>query len=149
MSETQAETTQLSNVQSREKGEHQVKSRDAFSAENVKAALQVYVSTLKADHAVKVALTSHSPKVEGFVITLEVDNDFLLDRVSDLQPYLLSFLEKQLNNGYISLNVNLYVEPSDGREQRRLFTSKDKLEHFIAMNPAVNELKTLFGLELE
>ena len=126
-----------------------VKAKDAFTGEKVKTALQTYITTLKADQAVKVALTSHPPKVEGFVITIEVDNDFLLERVNDLQPYLLSFLEKHLNNGYISLNVCLYVEQDDGREQKRLFTSKDKLDHFMAINPAVAELKTLFGLELE
>ena len=35
------------------------------------------------------------PKVQGFVITLEVDNDFLLSKVTDIHPYLLSFLTKK------------------------------------------------------
>ena len=126
-----------------------VKAKDSFTEENVAAALQRYVGSLRADQAVKVALTSHRPKVNGFVITLEVDNDFLLERVNDIQPQLLDFLMKQLNNGYITLNITVYVEPSDGKEQKRLFTAKDKWEYFVEKNPAVADLKSLFGLELE
>ena len=101
------------------------------------------------DTAVKIALTSHSPKVQGFVITLEVDNDFLLSKVTDIHPYLLSFLAKRLNNGFITLNVQVYMEPENGEEKRRLFTAKDKFDHFVQINPAVSELKALFGLEIE
>ena len=128
---------------------HRVKAKDSFTAEQVSAALRQYVGTLRSDQAVKVALTSHRPRVEGFVITLEVDNDFLLERVNDLQASLADFLSRQLNNGYITLNVKVYVEPTDGKEEKRLFTAKDKLDYFLSKNPAVAELKSLFGLELE
>ena len=37
----------------------------------------------------------------------------------------------------------------DGKEKKRLFTAKDKFEHFMGLNPAVGELKNLFGLEIE
>ena len=29
------------------------------------------------------------------------------------------------------------------------FTAKDKFDHFVQINPAVSELKALFGLEIE
>ena len=62
---------------------------------------------------------------------------------------LLSFLTKRLNNGFITLNVQVYTEPENGEEKRRLFTAKDKFDHFVEINPAVSELKALFGLEIE
>lgn len=149
MSETMDETAHAAVPEARAVESRRVKAKDAFTEENVAAALRQYAGSLESDHAVKVALTSHEPKVDGFVITLEVDNDFLLGRVNDSRPALLDFLERQLNNGYIALNVTLYVEPADGKEEKRLFTAKDKLDYFMEKNAAVAELKAIFNLELE
>ena len=129
--------------------DNRVKAQSEFTVADVTSALETYVATSQEDTAVKIALTSHSPKVQGFVITLEVDNDFLLSKVTDIHPYLLSFLTKRLNNGFITLNVQVYTEPENGEEKRRLFTAKDKFDHFVQINPAVSELKALFGLEIE
>lgn len=126
-----------------------VKAQSEFTVTDVTAALESYVTTSQEDTAIKIALTSHTPKVQGFVITLEVDNDFLLSKMMDLHPYLLSFLTKKLNNGFITLNIQIYTEPENGQENKRLFTAKDKFDHFVEINPAVGELKALFGLEIE
>ena len=129
--------------------ENKIKARNEFTVADVSAALEAYIGTSQEDTAVKIALTSHTPKVEGFVITIVVDNDFLLTKVMDLHPYLLSFLSKKLSNGFITLNAQVYMEPEDGQDKKRLFTAKDKFEHFVSINPAVGELKALFGLEIE
>ena len=129
--------------------DNRVKAQSEFTVADVISALETYVATSREDTTVKIALTSHTPKVQGFVITLEVDNDFLLSKVTDIHPYLLSFLTKRLNNGFITLNVQVYTEPENGEEKKRLFTAKDKFDHFVEINPAVSELKALFGLEIE
>ena len=148
-----AETRENLQIQREEGGakveDNRVKAQSEFTVADVTSALETYVATLREDTAVKIALTSHSTKVQGFVITLEVDNDFLLSKVTDIHPYLLSFLAKRLNNGFITLNVQVYMEPENGEEKRRLFTAKDKFDHFVQINPAVSELKALFGLEIE
>ena len=148
-----AETRENLQIQREEGGakveDNRVKAQSEFTVADVTSALETYVATSQEDTAVKIALTSHSPKVQGFVITLEVDNDFLLSKVTDIHPYLLSFLTKRLNNGFITLNVQFYTEPENGEEKRRLFTAKDKFDHFVEINPAVSELKALFGLEIE
>ena len=144
-----AETRENLQIQREEGGEkvedNRVKAQSEFTVADVTSALETYVATSQEDTAVKIALTSHSPKVQGFVITLEVDNDFLLSKVTDIHPYLLSFLAKRLNNGFITLNVQVYMEPENGEEKKRLFTAKDKFDHFVQINPAVSELKALFG----
>lgn len=148
-----AETRENLQIQREEGGakveDNRVKAQSEFTVADVTSALETYVATSREDTAVKIALTSHSPKVQGFVITLEVDNDFLLSKVTDIHPYLLSFLTKRLNNGFITLNVQVYTEPENGEEKKRLFTAKDKFDHFVEINPAVSELKALFGLEIE
>lgn len=148
-----AETRENLQIQREEGGakveDNRVKAQSEFTVADVTSALETYVATSQEDTAVKIALTSHSPKVQGFVITLEVDNDFLLSKVTDIHPYLLSFLAKRLNNGFITLNVQVYMEPENGEEKKRLFTAKDKFDHFVEINPVVSELKALFGLEIE
>ncbi|WP_455509863.1 hypothetical protein [Butyricimonas paravirosa] len=148
-----AETRESLKIQREEGGakveDNRVKAQSEFTVADVTSALETYVAISQEDTAVKIALTSHTPKVQGFVITLEVDNDFLLSKVTDIHPYLLSFLTKRLNNGFITLNVQVYTEPENGEEKKRLFTAKDKFDHFVEINPAVSELKALFGLEIE
>ena len=104
--------------------DNRVKAQSEFTVADVISALETYVATSQEDTTVKIALTSHTPKVQGFVITLEVDNDFLLSKVTDKQKKLLSFLTKRLNNGFITLNVQVYTEPENGEEKKRLFTAK-------------------------
>lgn len=148
-----AETRESLQIQREEGGakveDNRVKAQSEFTIADVTSALETYVATSQEDTAVKIALTSHTPKVQGFVITLEVDNDFLLSKVTDIHPNLLLFLAKRLNNGFITLNVQVYAESENGEEKRRLFTAKDKFDHFVEINPAVSELKALFGLEIE
>ena len=144
-----AETQDSLQIQ-REEGkveDNRVKAQSEFTVAD--SALESYIATSKEDTTVKIALTSHTPKVQGFVITLEVDNDFLLSKIEEMRPYLLSFLTQKLNNGFITLNVQVYTESENGEEKRRLFTAKDKFDHFVEINPAVSELKALFGLEIE
>ena len=129
--------------------DNRVKAQSEFTVADVISALETYVATSQEDTTVKIALTSHTPKVQGFVITLEVDNDFLLSKVTDIHSSLLTFLTKRLNNGFITLNVQVYTEPENGEEKKRLFTAKDKFDHFVEINPDVSELKALFGLEIE
>ena len=117
--------------------DNRVKAQSEFTVADVISALETYVATSQEDTTVKIAFT------------LEVDNDFLLSKVTDIHPYLLSFLTKRLNNGFITLNVQVYTEPENGEEKKRLFTAKDKFDHFVEINPAVSELKALFGLEIE
>ena len=150
LEETKEKHNEPRERQSVKTDDNRVKAQSEFSLADVSGALETFLATLgEEDKAAKIALLSHAPKVEGFVITIEVDNDFLLTRVMDLHPALLSFLMKKLNNGYITLNVQIYVEKNNGEETKRLFTSKDKFEHFVTINPAVGELKALFGLEIE
>lgn len=148
-----AETREDQRIQQEEGGtkveDNRVKAQCEFTVVDVVSALENYVATSLEDTTIKIALTSHAPQVQGFVITLEVDNDILLSKMMDIHPYLLSFLSKKLNNGFITLNVQVYTEPESGEEKRRLFTAKDKFDHFVEINPAVSELKTLFGLEIE
>lgn len=129
--------------------DHKIKAQTEFTVVDVSSALEAYMGSLKEDTGVKIALTSHAPKVQGFVVTLEVDNDFLLGKVTDLHPSLLAYLMKRLNNGFVTLNVQVHAGVDEGQDKKRLFTAKDKFEHFIELNPAVGELKALFGLEIE
>ncbi|MDR1273613.1 MAG: hypothetical protein LBK12_03590, partial [Odoribacteraceae bacterium] len=58
------------------------------------------------------------------------------------------FLKQELNNRSITVQLELYDAEQDTTPVKRLYTAKDKFDHFLAMNPAVRELQDRFLLEL-
>ena len=97
----------------------------------------------------KAAIVAYPPVVRESEITLEVDHDFLREKLQELLPRLRGFLCEQLCNDRIVLNVIVRASESKVVEQKVLFTAKDKFEHFVALNPVVGELKSVFSLEIE
>lgn len=122
--------------------------REAFNQDQVIQALQEYIQLHKPETAVAIALATHKPEVTGEKIVVEVDNDLQITKLNDIKQGLHNLLVDRLKNSFIKLSFHIF-DNSDGKEEKKLFTSHDKFEHFMQVNPAVAELKTIFGLELE
>lgn len=97
---------------------------------------------------VAVALKAHRPEISGEEITIEVDNNLQMEHLESLKIGLQNHLIKKLNNGGITLHFCLF-EPGSGKEEKKLITAQDKLEHFIKLNPVVEEMRKRFGLQFE
>lgn len=126
----------------------QLEARDAFSEQQVVAALEVYMRKHTPETTVSVALKSHRPEVQGERICIPVDNQLQIEKLEALKLNIQNNLVQSLNNGFVSLSFKLF-DNSDGKEEEKLFTSGQKFEYFLKLNPVVAELKTIFGLELE
>lgn len=126
----------------------QVKAREAVNNERVSEAIKVYLAAHKPDPTVTLALTTHLPLVEGEKVTFLVDNQLQLDKLLSLKVQLQTAFMKTLNNGFISLEFQLF-DTNITQEEKKLFTSSEKFEHFVKLNPVVAELKNIFGLELD
>lgn len=122
--------------------------REMFNQNQVIQALQGYIRTHKPETAVAMALTTHKPEIKGEEVIVEVDNDLQITKLNDIKPGLQNLLADKLKNGFIKLSFHIF-DNSNGKEEKKLFTSHDKFEHFMQVNPAVAELKAIFGLELE
>lgn len=126
----------------------EVEAREAIHESQVVAALEKYVAGYKPEPTVAIALKTHRPGVEGEKIIIAVDNQLQLDKVEALRIHLQNFLMKTLNNGFLNLSFKLFDE-GNTTEEKKLFTSNEKFEHFLKLNPVVANLKAVFGLELE
>ena len=145
---------QVSEVQSVDKpkaadtGSVQIQFRDAFDRDGVKEAVRVFVDVCRPDSTVMLALTTHLPLVEGEKIIFLADNQLQIDRLMSLRIQIQNSIRKTLNNGFISVGFRLFDTESTG-EERKFFTSGEKFEHFVKLNPVVAELKDIFGLEFD
>lgn len=126
----------------------QVRARETIHDEYVKKAIQDYIAVHKPDPTITLALTTHLPLVDGEKITLLVDNQLQLDKLEAIKVHLQTVFMKSLNNGFITMEFKLF-DTNTTKEEKKLFTSSEKFEHFVKLNPVVAELKNIFGLELD
>lgn len=125
-----------------------VEAREAFDETGVVAAFEKYVAEHSPEQTVVFALRTHRPLVEGEDVVLPVDNQLQVDKLEAVRKQLQNVLMKCLNNGFVTLNFKLF-DAGSTQEEKRFFTSGEKFEHFVQLNPAVADLKRVFGLELE
>ncbi len=125
-----------------------VSGRDPFNAEQVMQVLDEYIAGNKPEIAVSIGLKAHDPAVNGEWITISVDNRLQLEKIEALKNHIQNTFMQRLNNGFVKLTFRLNEEEKE-QNDRKLVTSQDKWEFFIRRNPAVLELKKVFGLELD
>jgi len=125
-----------------------VEARDNFDVEKLEQAFDAYIQQHKPETTIVVALKAHKPNIQGETILVEIDNQLQMERLEGLKLNLQNFLMKQLNNGAITLAFEFF-DDSNGKEEKKLITSQDKLEHFIEVNPVVEKMCKMFGLQFE
>lgn len=128
--------------------QEKVETRNPFDEAMVVAALEKYAAEHNPEQEVNFALRNHRPLIEGEKVVLLVDHQLQMDKLKTIKKHLLNGLMKNLNNGYIALEFRLF-DTNSTHEEKRFFTSGEKFEHFVKLNPVVAELKNVFGLELE
>lgn len=126
----------------------QLDARDAFDVARVEKAYDDYIRVHKPETTVVVALKAHKPVIRGEEICIEIDNRLQWEHLDALKINLQNALMKSLNNGFISLNLKFF-EDKDNREEKKLITAQDKLEHFVQQNPVVGRMCEMFGLQIE
>lgn len=122
--------------------------RDSFDIEKIEKAYDDYIREHKPETTVVIALKAHKPIVRGEEICIEIDNQLQLERLEALKISLQNALIKKLNNGFISLHLTFF-DDKNSKEEKKLITAQDKLEHFIRQNPVVGKMCEIFGLQIE
>lgn len=142
------QTETVRKVQGESEKSAQVEGHEPFGERQVTAAFEAYIAKNKPESAITVALTAHKPEIQGDSVVVEVDNQLQIDKLEFIKISLQNALMRAVNNGYITLEFKIF-DNSDGKEEEKLFTSAQKFDHFMKLNPVIAELKTMFGLELE
>lgn len=83
---------------------------------------------------------------EGPGITISLLSSVELSILDRFEIDLVAFLRNTLDNDAIIVNKEV-VEPVD--DAKKLYTSKDKYEYMVKLNPALKDLKEKLGLDFE
>ncbi|HQH18282.1 MAG TPA: DNA polymerase III subunit gamma/tau [Bacteroidales bacterium] len=93
-----------------------------------------------------ITLTSQIPKVnEDFSIELSIDNVIQEKEITERKFEILTILRNALNNAQIQLNTIINKNPSITKP----FTPQEKFKKMTENNPAIQNLKDLFDLDIE
>ncbi|HQI45224.1 MAG TPA: DNA polymerase III subunit gamma/tau [Bacteroidales bacterium] len=93
-----------------------------------------------------ITLTSQIPKVnEDFSIELNIDNVIQEKEITERKFEILTILRNALNNAQIQLNTIINKNPSITKP----FTPQEKFKKMTENNPAIQNLKDLFDLDIE
>ena len=82
--------------------------------------------------------------VEDNKILLSLDNSLQASALVEYKEHLMQYLRKELNNYDLVLESKIVVN-----KEKLLYTSQDKYDHLVKKYPALSELKTRLGLELD
>lgn len=140
---------QPSIVKEQQEEKHEkILAREVVDEAKVMAAFDRYITEYEPDQTIIIALKAHQPLIQGEKITILVDNQLQIDKLESIKMHFHHSLMRILNNGFISLSFGLF---DDGltNETKKYYTSREKFDHFVELNPIVNNLKQLFGLELD
>lgn len=150
LKEAFAVSSQLYNEKKDIVSEQRIKldARDAFDVGQVEKAYDDYIRVHKPETTVVVALKAHKPVIRGEEICIELDNQLQREHLEALKINLQNALMRSLNNGFIFLTLKFF-DDKNNKEEKKLITAQDKLEHFVQQNPAVGKMCEMFGLQIE
>jgi DNA polymerase III subunit gamma/tau len=84
--------------------------------------------------------------LEGTTIHIEVDNEIQTDLLTiSLRTEVLNFLRKELQNSTIHLEVVVSKEEA----KTMIYTQADKFKFMAEKNPALNDLRSVLGLDYD
>lgn len=121
--------------------------RTPFSQEQLDAVWSEIVNAIPRDQVTyHLALSGSKPLLtENFVIEQRVDNKMQEEALMEHRPEIYQTLRQRLNNNVLQIQV--VVSPQ--AEKAKVYTPVEKYNRMAEINPALNDLKTRFDLEIE
>ncbi len=121
--------------------------RTSFSQEQLDAVWSEIVNAIPRDQVTyHLALSGSKPLLtENFVIEQRVDNKMQEEALMEHRPEIYQTLRQRLNNNVLQIQV--VVSPQ--AEKAKVYTPVEKYNRMAEINPALNDLKTRFDLEIE
>ncbi len=136
-----------------EEKQHEVLPTEDFKEEDLIKYWKEYVNKLDQDGSKIVSsIFDISDKekrekltIKGTVIHLEVPNASMEMDIHGAQYGILSYVRKKLSN----YNINIKVDVNEEISKKFVFSSIDKYEKLLEMNPAIGLLRQEFGLDIK
>jgi len=86
-------------------------------------------------------------EVEGHKVTFLLNGELQEHLFNKLKPELVGIVKKKLQNDLVELAFEIREEAVS--EEKKLYTSTDKLAYLTKKSPALKELQKRFGLETD
>lgn len=118
----------------------------AFDERELVAAWDGFAATIDKKVYLKNTMINCKPKLkENFCFEVAVHNPGQQEELFNNAIHILPFLRKQLNNTRIQMRVRII----EGNEKHLAYTSAEKYQHLLEINPLLAKLKDEFNLRVE
>ncbi|MGI8892515.1 MAG: hypothetical protein ACR2GN_03545, partial [Bacteroidia bacterium] len=141
--------TEKKETKQEEAKEIEISGRQEFTQEQFAVAWTDFANKNKASGkmSLRSILLKRTPVVdEKNIINLPVDNEVMEDEINLVKSDLLTYLREKLDNGSLQLNMTVVKDNSDN--SNKLYTTIDKFKRMAEKNPAINDLRKQFDLEI-
>lgn len=136
------------NLNDEEKGPQYIRGNDkqVFTVEQFKACWQAYAQKAKDDDKIHLftLLTSNEPLLDGFHVTVLVENIALESTLQAEKIELLNYLRGSLSN----FDIQIFSKRVEAKQSDRIYTNKDKYAYLLEKNPKLEEFRQKFNLDI-
>ena len=134
------------NVQPASSSYQKVKRDTPFTQEQLEAAWKTYAGTIDKKVYLKNIMLNNTPHLqEQALFEVGVHNPGMQDELANNATDILSVLREWLQNDHLQMRVRIL----ESNEKHLAYTSKEKLDHMLEINPLLNKLITNFKLRTE
>lgn len=118
-----------------------------FTKENLEAVWNDYLKKLKAEEKSPEQSVLNQPYElkEDFQIELKLANTIQEDILDRFRTEFVQYLRNSLKNSSIKLSTSIVQEET----KQRLYTSQDKFNYMVKVNPKLLDLKQRLGLDYD
>ncbi len=116
-----------------------------FSAEELKAKWEEYVSRLNEFPNLQSTLSRIPHIEENYQLVVDIENSVQEDLINSIKPELVSWLRKELKNSQIQLDTRI----TEIEKERIIYSPTEKYMELLKKNPKLELLKQRFRLDFE
>jgi len=98
----------------------------------------------RGDKSLASILLASKPTLSEFHIQYTLPNQLMAEQLERLRPRLLKYLRDSLNNFSVDLTVKIEVS----EVKKFVYTPQEKYEKLQELNPTIDLLRNLFGLDI-
>jgi DNA polymerase III subunit gamma/tau len=120
-----------------------------FSQRELEIVWEEFAAQLKKTgrYSLHTSLTKRKPfLIENSIVEFLLDNSAIEKDITDIKMELMTYLRQNLGNGSIQLNTAI---DKSAVSETKIYDPKEKYRRLVEKNPALQELKNKFDLDLE
>ncbi len=136
------------NLNEEDKGPQYVRGNEkqAFTTDQFMACWQAYAQKAKEEDKIHLftLLSSNEPLIDGFHVTVLVENIALESTLQSEKIELLNYLRGNLSN----FDIQIFSKRVEAKQSDRIYTNKDKYAYLVEKNPKLEEFRQKFNLDV-